>query len=107
VVENRQARVNIDQRLSGKTLSLNERTIQPVAHARGWSWLGGDHQASYGGALVRVQPLQIIVHQGDSVHIIPVVDTEARSLRAIVLPALIVSLVCMLVMFVAQRFAKQ
>jgi hypothetical protein len=105
MAENKPVRVKIDQRLTGEAVLHHGRTIQPVAQASGWRWAGGDQQATYGGALVRVQPLEIHVREGEALRIIPMDDPGGNALRAMALRALAVALVCLLVMFVARRFA--
>jgi hypothetical protein len=105
MAENKPVRVKIDQRLNGEPALHHGRTIQPVAQASGWRWAGEGQGASSGGALVRVQPLEIHVREGEALRIIPIDHPGGDSVRALALRALAMALVCLLVMFVARRFA--
>jgi hypothetical protein len=78
-----------------------------VAQASGWRWGGERKGQGFSAALLRVQPLQLVVREGESVRIIPLADPDSNGLQAMALPAIMVALSCLLVMFLARRWAAR
>jgi hypothetical protein len=107
MAENKPVWTKVEERLTVGPIVIGARAIQPVAQAVGWRWAGGRNPAGFAGALVRIRPLEIIVHEGEEERTIPIADPEAEALRAIVFLGILVSLSCWFVMFVAQRFEKR
>jgi hypothetical protein len=107
MAEDMPARVKMAQRLSGELITLHGRTLQPVAQASGWRWGGERQPQGFAGALLRVQPLHLVVREGESVRIIPLVNPDSNRLQAMALPAIMVALSCLLVIFLARRIAAR
>jgi hypothetical protein len=104
MIENKQPWIKIEQRLTAEPIHRAGWTVQPVAQLVGWQWAGRGPTGGFAGALMRIRPLELIVHQDGAERTIPMVDPVNNGVRAILLTALMVSSFCWVVMFVAQRF---
>jgi hypothetical protein len=94
--------VKLQRRLAAAPIQCGEWTIQPVAQLSGWYWAGQIATAAFAGALVRLQPLEIIAHRAGEAHTVPVVDPLRAVLSAMVRAALAVSILCALVSFLVR-----
>jgi hypothetical protein len=76
---------------------------QLVAKVTGWSVTDAAASPNVSAALVRIQPLALLLRQGDQEEPLPIVDPTNLSLKALMGVALLVSAVCWLIILVTTR----
>ena len=94
----------LERQLAGETMAVGERTLEPKARMAGW--YGGDANERAGGAwgLLRVTPVEVIVHEPDGrEQRVEIVDATAAALRGLTALSLLVMLVSWLVILFARR----
>ena len=98
---------NIDRRFEGEPVQVGDRIVQPVGRMTGKQFGGGNEQGSFSGVLAQLQPLEIIVREGEEEHTIPMTGSQQQALRGIVMAGLAVSAGCILLMLTARRLARR
>lgn len=92
--------VKSERQLMAKTIHSDGRAIQLVAQMRGWQW-------GHASAVVRVQPLEIIVRREGATQRISVIDPVRNEVGVLIQAGLVVSACSLVVMFVARWVARQ
>jgi hypothetical protein len=67
----------------------------------------GGEQGVFSGVVAQLQPVEIVVRQGDATHTIPIADPQTAALRGLVLAGLAVCVGCILIMVAARSLAKR
>ena len=106
-MNNRQPWTKVDRRLVTAPIPLGGRTVELVARLSGRLWAGDAATASHAGALVRIEPVALIVREGDETRSIPIEDPVRAPGKGLAVVAGAVSLGCMLIMFVAHRLSNR
>ena len=98
----------IDITLPGVPISVGERTLQPVAHLRGWRGQGGDGRQGGGGAFVRLRPVAVhITEAGQPDYTIEIGDPTRQPLRVLIGIAAAIALFFGAIAFLARQSAAQ
>jgi len=97
-------RAKIERQLTGESIRVGERTIQPVARVTGWHGWGGSETGGGAGAWLRITPIEVHVRESDgNEHRVPVTDSTREAMRGIVWSALLIAAVCWLLMLILRR----
>ncbi len=98
----------INTELSGQPIAVGARTLQPVAHIRGWRGGGGEGTNSGGGAFVRLRPIAVhVTEAGQPDYTVEIADPTQQPLRVFLGVAAVITLVCGgICLFAWRRAAK-
>lgn len=97
----------IDRRFEGEPVHVGDRIVQPVGRMTGKPIHAGGAQGRFSGVVARLQPLEIVVRQGDATQTIPIADPQKSALRGLVMAGLVVCVGCILIMLAARYLAKR
>jgi hypothetical protein len=97
----------IDRRFQGESVHVGDRIVQPVGRLTGKPIHTGDTQGAFSGIVAQLQPVEIVVRQGDATQTIPITDPQKASLRGLVIAGLAVCVGCILIMLAARYLAKR
>lgn len=96
-----------DKILEMEPVTVGERSIQPVARARGWQFAGNEESASFAGAVGRLTPVEVRVRTGEEETVIPVADPDQEPLRNMAVTGVVLSIVCTLIMLAVRISARR
>ena len=97
----------IDRRFEGEPVHVGDRTVQPVGRMTGKPIRAGGAQGGFSGVVARLQPIEIVVRQGDATQTIPIADPQKASLWGLVMAGLAVCVGCILIMLAARYLTKR
>ena len=70
-----QSRSRISERIVGEPLEIRARTIRPIVRVSGWRIVGGDASAGSAGVQLRIEPVEVLIHERDGrEHRVPTPD---------------------------------
>lgn len=109
MVANKIHPVRIDRQLVGPAVTIGGQVVQMTARLMGWS--AGETRASsdWGGALVKLVPVEAVVRRADgSEHRVTMSDPTGQSLRGMASIAAVVAAGCSVLILIARltRVAK-
>lgn len=88
-------RTKIDRQLIGEPITIDGRTIQPVARVTGWQVGSNNKMSKGGGWWLRLTPVEVIVDEGEAkTYQVPLKDGTRAALRGIFFTALMVAAGC-------------
>jgi len=95
--------IKIDRELVGPEITVGGHIVQPTARLTG-QYAGANYQqGGWGGAWVRMTPVEAIVRGPDgSVRPVTMTDPVAQSLRRLWLSALLVAACCSMLILIAR-----
>ncbi|MBV7327517.1 hypothetical protein KFU94_04500 [Chloroflexi bacterium TSY] len=93
----RKSRLN--EQLVGKSITVGQRTIVPVAHLRGLHVSGEQDVSRFGNALLRITPTEIQVNDEKDTYTISIEDPNRTPLFAIAILSIAISTICWLIMW--------
>lgn len=96
----------MDRRLEGEPVHVGDRTVQPVGRLTGKPIRAGGAQGGFSGVVAHLQPVEIVVRQGDATQTIPIADAQKAALRRLVMAGLAICVGCILIMVAARSLAK-
>ncbi len=80
----------VERTLTGDLVTVEERTLQLVAQVTGWRGTNGGKNG--GGARLRLQPVEVVVREGDgSERRVPITDPTRDTTRGIVVAGLLIA----------------
>lgn len=99
-------RTKIARQLVGEPITIDGRTIQPVARVTGWH-VGANNRLSKGGGWwLRLRPVEVIVGEGEAkTYHLPLKDGTKAALLGIFFTAFLVATGCWLLIRLLQRSA--
>ncbi len=98
----------IDITVCGEPIAVGKRTLQSVAHLRGWRRQGGDGRNGGGGAFVRLRPVAVrVTEAGQPDYTIEIADPTHQPLRVFVGVAAAIALFCGAISLFAARRPKR
>lgn len=88
-------RTKIARQLIGEPITIDGRTVQPVARVTGWYVGSGNGMRNGGGGWLRVTPVEVIVAEGEAqTYHLPLKDGTRAALRGIFFAAFLVAAGC-------------
>jgi hypothetical protein len=97
----------IARRLEGEPVHVGDRFVQPVGRLTGKPLHAGGAPGGFSGVVAHLQPVEIVVRQGDATQTIPIADPQKAALRDLVMAGLAVCIGCILIMLAARYLAKR
>lgn len=88
-------RTKIARQLIGEPITIDGRTIQPVARVTGWHVGPNNRMSSGGGWWLRLTPIEVIVDEGEAkTYQVPLKDGTRAALLGIFFTAFLVAAGC-------------
>lgn len=103
---NQPAWTTVDKRLNAEPTLLDGRMVEYVAQMSGRLWSGGGTGTVMTGALIRIRPVAIVVHNGGETRSIQIGDSAHAASREIIVAAGMVSVFCVLIMLAARILTR-